>query len=42
MEEFLEFLGFSFSDEQPLKDWHSLYLRTERYMIPSDSATLAD
>ena len=44
MKEFLDFfgifLGFPFFEHQPLKAWHSLHLRTERYMTSSDGATL--
>ena len=40
MGEFLEFWGissgFPFFVYQPLKAWHSLHLRTERYMTPPD------
>ena len=40
MGEFLEFLGISFGFPffvyQPLKAWHSLHLRTERYMTTPD------
>ena len=43
--EFLEFLGISFGfpffDFQPLKAWHSLHLRTERYMTKPGGATFS-
>ena len=43
--EFLEFWGISFGlpffDFQPLKAWHSLHLRTERYMTKPGGATFS-
>ena len=43
--EFMEFLGISFGflffDFQPPKAWHSLHLRTERYMTKPGGATFS-
>ena len=43
--EFLNFwgisFGFPFFDFQPLKAWHPLHLRTERYMTKPSGATLS-
>ena len=43
--EFLDFFwiscGFLFFDFKPAKSWHSLHLRTERYMTPPDGPTIS-